>query len=59
MNIFGNILLVIFCLFLATMYCINIKKLIDALNKKDYSITTIARVAGIFVVFLGILMGFV
>jgi hypothetical protein len=41
------------------MYCINIKKLIDALNKKDYSITTIARVAGIFVVFLGILMGFV
>ena len=58
-NLIGNIFLVGLFLFLGTMYLINLKRLINDLREKNYTIKTGVRIIGVFTFVVGVLMGFI
>ena len=58
-NVIGNIMLAIFFLGIVVLYFRNLYKLYIDVQKETYGLLTVARVVGIFVVFLGVLLGMV
>ena len=58
-NLIGNILLFAFVGLLLFLYFKNIYKLFLDVQGEHYTVMTVLRVIGVFIVFLGVLMGLV
>lgn len=59
MEIIGNILLGIIFLILGFLYVMNCAKLFRAVQMENYKLITIIRGIGIFLPFIGVVMGLV
>ena len=59
MEIIGNILLGILFLILGFLYVMNCVKLFRAIQIENYKLITIIRGIGIFLPFIGVVMGLV
>lgn len=58
-DILTAVIMVPMIIFFWIMYIKNLIKLVRALKLEDYGIHTIARVAGVFIIPVGFVMGFV